>query len=323
MVWMVGVDVGGTQIKMGVVSAQGRRVLAHRILPTRSYASPSKLAEGLSRTIEELRGIHGLPRRSCRGVGIGLPGLVDGSRGIVHQLVNLPGRWQGVPFAQLMARRLGCRCVIDNDANVVALGEWRAGAGRGTSHGVYLTLGTGVGGGIISHGHLVRGATGSAGEPGHMVLLPGGPRCGCGRRGCLESLVSTAAILRQARAAMRWGHRTLRACVEEAGELTPAVISTAAARGDAAARRIWAGVGEWLGIGVANLVNLLNPECVVIGGGVGNAWPWFSPALRATVRRSAFSLPARTARIVRGQLGVRAGVVGATYLLEEDRGGHA
>lgn len=314
MRWLVGVDVGGTQIKMGVVSARGT-VLAHRVLPTRRYATPAALVEGLGGAIEELRELHGLPRASWQGVGVGLPGLVDQSRGVVHQLVNLPGRWRGIPFGGWLARRLRCRCVIDNDANMVAVGEWRAGAGRGTAHGVYLTLGTGVGGGIVSHGRLVRGATGSAGEAGHMVIAPGGPRCACGARGCLEAYVSTAAILRQARAAMRRGSAILRACATEAGGLTPAVVSDAAARGDAAARRIWRDLGERLGVAVANLVNLLNPERVVIGGGVSNAWPWFAPSLRAEVRRQAFELPARTVRIVKGQLGERAGILGAAYVL--------
>ena len=230
-------------------------------------------------------------------------------------MVNVPG-WREVPLARLLARRLRCRCVVDNDANLVALGEWRFGAGRGARQLVCLTLGTGVGGGLILNGRLYRGASGAAGELGHMVIDPDGPHCGCGTRGCLEAHVGTAAVVRRGRAAMRAGAARLTTLVHEAdGVLTPALISQAARAGDRAAKRIWLDVGRWLGIGLANVTNLLNPERIVIGGGLSNAWPFFAPALRSTLRAQAMAVPASAVRVVRAQLGDRAGIVGAAVLV--------
>jgi glucokinase len=170
---------------------------------------------------------------------------------------------------------------------------------------VCLTLGTGIGGGLIVHGRLDRGASGSAGEIGHMTIVPDGRRCACGSRGCLETLIGSSAVVREGRAALRRG----------SSRLTPELLSRAARAGDRAARQVWVRFGEWLGIGVANLVNLLNPDRVVIGGGIARAWPLFYPSLARTVRARAMEVPARAARIVRGQLGDQAGIIGGAVLV--------
>ena len=299
----MGVDFGGTNIQVGCVTATGR-VARQLVLATRDHATPARFVDGLHAAIRQLTRPEGARRTRLRGVGVGAPGLIDGSRGIIHRLVNVPGGWRGVPLARLLERRLGCPCAVENDVNVIALGEWRYGAGRGTRHSVYVTLGTGVGGGLVIDGALVRGASGSAGEIGHTTVDPEGPRCPCGSRGCLEALVGTAAILRRARQAMP--HR---------GRLSPEALSQAARGGDRAARRIWRDVGVSLGIGLSNVINLLNPERIVLGGGVANAWPWFGPSLRATVRRRAFAVPRRACRIVRASLGERAGIIGGAVLV--------
>jgi len=318
--WTVGVDFGGTNIKVGVVTSTGR-VTRSLVLSTRDHATPSRFVEGLDEAIRRLARSEGVRRSRLRGVGVGAPGLMDGERGVITRLVNVPGGWPGLPLARLLERRLGCPCAVDNDVNVVALGEWRYGAGRGTRHSVYLTLGTGVGGGLVIDGKLLRGAAGSAGEIGHTVIDPGGPPCACGSRGCLEARIGTAAILRRARQAMRDGSRTLRRlAAQQGGRLSPALLSRAAGAGDPAARRIWRDVGVALGIALSNVMNLLNPERIVIGGGVANAWRWFSPSMRATVRRRAFAAPRRVCRIVRASLGDRAGIVGGAILVWEQRG---
>lgn len=318
--WTVGVDFGGTNIKVGSVTASGR-VTRHVVLATRAHATPARFVEGLRGAIRQLARAEGAGRRRLRGVGVGAPGLMDGERGVIYRLVNVPGGWPGLPLARLLERRLGCPCAVDNDVNVVALGEWRYGAGRGTRHSVYLTLGTGVGGGLVINGALVRGAAGSAGEIGHTVIDPEGPPCACGSRGCLEALIGTAAILRRARQAMRDGSRTLAALANrQHGRLSPALVSAAARAADPAARRIWRDVGVSLGIALSNTMNLLNPERIVVGGGVANAWRWFSPSMRATVRRHAFAAPRRVCRIVRASLGDRAGIVGGAILVWEQRG---
>ena len=297
--WTVGIDFGGTNIKVGLVADRGV-IRAQDALATAEHATPSRFVDGVAQTIARLAERQRLSRRELRGVGLGAPGLLDARRGVIHRLVNVPGGWRGVPLARLMRQRLRCRCVIDNDANVVALGEWRFGAGRGTRHGVYVTLGTGVGGGVILNGALVRGAAGSAGELGHVTIDPDGPRCGCGNRGCLEAFVGTAALLRQAR-----------------GAATPQDISRAASAGDPAARRIWRDVGVHLGTALAGVVNVLGPERIVIGGGVAGAWRWFAPSLRRTLRGRAFEVPARACRVVRAACGDSAGILGAAMLVWE------
>ncbi len=310
-----GVDFGGTNIKLGLVTREGR-VIAQRMLLTRQHAQPRTFVEGLTAAFTALTRAT---RSRLRGVGIGAPGLIDARRGAIFQLVNVPGGWRGVRLGSLVERRLGCPCAVDNDANVVALGEWSFGAGRGTQHSVCVTLGTGVGGGLVMNGRLVRGAIGSAGEIGHTSIALTGPPCACGRRGCLEAFVSTRAILRRARRAIRGGASVLRSLVAREGTLTPEVVARAAASGDRAARQIWQEVGVSLGRGLANVINLLNPERVVLGGGVAKAWRFFAPSMHATLDVYAFDAPLNAVRVVRAQLGDRAGIIGGACLAWERR----
>ncbi|MBI3319864.1 MAG: ROK family protein [Candidatus Omnitrophica bacterium] len=320
--WTVGVDFGGTNIKIGRVTEHGT-VAGKVTLSTRDHATPLKFVDGLERAIQRLAAQPGVTRNRLRGVGVGAPGLVDGERGAIHRLVNVPGGWRRVPLRRLLEQRLHCPCAVDNDVNVVALGEWRFGAGRGTRHSVYLTLGTGVGGGLVVNGSLVRGATGSAGEIGHMVIRPDGPPCMCGARGCLEALVGTTAILRRAKRAIRQGSRRLaRLAAQHDGVLSPELVCQAACAGDRAAIRLWQEIGEELGIGLSNMINLLNPERIIIGGGVAKAWPYFAPRLMTTIHRCAFEVPAAAVNIVRTRLGDEAGIVGGAVLVwEQERNG--
>ena len=312
--WTAGVDFGGTNIKVGLVNARGR--VAHaRTLPSQDVGGPAAFVDAVSRAVASIAEDVGIRPAQLRGVGIGAPGPVDIRRGVVHALVNVPG-WQDVPLRRWLERRLRCRCAVDNDANLWTLGEWRFGAGRGARVLVCVTLGTGVGGGLIFGGRLHHGVAGSAGEIGHMVIDPAGSRCGCGRRGCLEAHVGTAAILAMGTRAIRRGAGPLRTLARKAGgRLTPALISQAARHGDAAAKQIWVDVGRALGLGLSNIVNLLNPDRLVIGGGVANAWPHFAPTMMRTVRQEAMEVPARAVRIVRAHLARDAGIVGAAVLV--------
>jgi len=312
-----GVDFGGTNIKIGLVTRHGR-VRQETVLPTQACRRPAAFVERVGVAVTSLLQRE---RRPCRldGIGIGAPGLIDAAQGRIHRLVNVPGGWAGVALGQLMSRRLRCPCIVDNDANVVALGEWRFGAGRGAAHMVAVTLGTGVGGGLIIEGRLVRGATGSAGEVGHLPIRPDGPRCGCGSRGCVEAFVGAWALRRRAHALIRQhpGSVLAKLVARARGDFTPELLSRAARAGDRHARALWRDVGVELGQALAGLVNVLNPERLVIGGGVANAWPWFAPSLQRTVRERAFEVPARAVRIVRAQLDDRAGVLGAASLIWE------
>ena len=306
--WTVGVDFGGTNIKVGLVRADGR-VVRTQLLSSKGIRRPASFTEGVSGVVESLAQSVGVRASQLCGVGVGAPGPVDTARGVVHSMVNVSG-WREVPLGRQLERRLRCRCVVDNDVNLVALGEWRFGAGRNARYLVCLTLGTGVGGGLLFEGALYRGASGAAGELGHMVIDPTGPRCGCGARGCLEAHVGTAAILSLGRRAIRQGARPL----------TPELIAHAAQHGNARARRVWVEVGRRLGIGLANLVNLLNPDRIIIGGGVANAWRFFYPTMMATMRSQAMDVPGRAVRVVRARLGNHAGIVGAAVLVWNETG---
>lgn len=312
--WTVGVDFGGTNVKVGLVTATGR-VAAVTQLSSTVVGRPSSFVEGVAGAIEALARGVGSRATALRGVGVGAPGCVDVSRGIVHSVVNLSG-WHEVPLRRLLERRLRCRCIVDNDVNLFTLGEWRFGAGRGAHHLLGLTLGTGVGGGLILNGSLYRGPTGSAGEVGHTVIERRGPRCACGRRGCLEALVGTAAIVRLARRAIRHGAEPLTTLVHRAGgKVVPRLVGRAGRAGDRLAKEVWVQVGRRLGIGLANFVNLLNLERIVIGGGIANNWTLFAPTLMRTIRTEAMGVPARTVHVVRAQLGDHAGIVGGAVLL--------
>ena len=315
--WTVGVDFGGTNIKVGLVDAAGR-VVRTQLLSSRVLSRPAPFVEGVARAVESLASTVRLRPVQLRGVGVGAPGPVEITRGVIHSLVNVPG-WYEVPLRRLLERRLRCPCVVDNDVNLFTLAEWRFGAGRRANQLVGVTLGTGVGGGLIFDGRLYRGATGAAGEIGHMVIHPQGRRCGCGTRGCLEAQVGTAAIVSMGRRAIRQGDRRLASLLRQsAGRLTPELVSRAARQGDAKARAIFQEVGHWLGVGLANAVNLLNPDRIVIGGGIANAWPLLYPTLIRTLRTQAMAVSAKAVRIVRGQLGDRAGIVGAAVVVWDE-----
>lgn len=312
--WTVGIDFGGTNIKCGLVNARGR-VRRSLVLSAARFGAPQAFLDGATEAIRALVNDEGLSLRRLVGVGVGAPGLIDVRRGLVHRLVNVRG-WHHVPLADRLRRRLGVPVFVDNDVNVVALGEWRFGAGRGTRHLICLTLGTGVGGGLMFDGCLYRGHDGAAGELGHLVIDPTGRRCGCGRRGCLESLVGAAGIVALAREKLRHGTGPLTVLTRRArGRLSPRLVGQAARERDARAKAVWAEVGRRLGVALANLVNALNPERIVIGGGVANNWSLFYPALITTLRREAMAGPPRHVRVVRARLGDDAGIVGGAVLV--------
>jgi len=316
--WAIGVDFGGTNIKAGLVS-RGGEVIVSRVLSSNAYGSPSRFVEGVRDIAASLARETSLRISQLDGVGVGVPGLIDAQRGTVRMLVNVPG-WRDVPLQRRLERAMGVRCIVDNDANAVTLGECRFGAGRGSRQLIGVTLGTGVGGGLVLSGTVYRGAFGSAGELGHTVIVDGGERCRCGSRGCLEAYVGTAAILRLTRAALRRSRGALRPLAAQAhGRLTPALVSEAARRGDAAAKRVWQEVGRRLGIGLSSAVNLLNPDRIVIGGGIANAWAFFAPALRRALARQALPAAVQRVRVVRARLGNHAGVVGAAVLVWSER----
>jgi glucokinase len=316
--YVVGVDLGGTKILTALVDLTGTVRARRRVLTPQ--AGPAAVVEAIAATVEGVLADAGLARTDCLGVGVGAPGPLDPRRGVVYEPANLPG-WRDVPLAALLAEALGLPSHVENDANAAALGEWWVGAGRGIADLVYITVSTGIGGGIILGNRLLQGVSGTAGEIGHTVVDADGPLCGCGRRGHLEALASGRAIARMAAEAVASGRPTALAAVgADPARLSAEVVAEAARHGDAVAREIYQRAGFYVGVGVANVLNLLNPRTVVIGGGVSKAGDLLLDPVRRTARQLAFDRPARDAEIVPAALGDDVGVVGAAAVVLERLG---
>ncbi len=298
----VGVDVGGTKIAAGLVGGDGSVVRRER---RDTPATVEALIDAIGALAEELTpdGVAPLP------VGVGIASLVD-LDGVARFGPNLPG--ENIPLDELLTARLRAEVEVDNDANVAAWGEYRAGAGQGARAMLMLTIGTGVGGGIVLEGRLVRGGFGFAADVGHIVVNEGGRRCPCGNLGCLEAYASGTAIGEMAQEAAEAGRILPGTPLAMAGVLTGKSVTTAAHAGDPVAEDVLATAGFWLGVGIGSLLNALDPDVVVIGGGAMQAGELLlAPAREASWERVLGAAYRPRPRIVRAQLGDDAGVVGA------------
>ncbi len=303
---VIGVDLGGTNVRAAVVNRDGEVLTKHKEA-TRASEGRERV---LSRLVEIIRDLEVQARKSeytVAGLGVGAPGVIEAGKGIVVKSPNLPD-WNNFALKSALEAAVRVPVVLENDANAAALGEQWRGAGRGTSSMILLTLGTGVGGGIVLEGKIWRGADGMAGEIGHMTLFPGGRQCTCGNRGCLEMYASARGIIQTFHEAGASGTSRLE------GVVTSESIYSAAREGDRLAAAVMQDTGRFLGIGVASLVNIFNPERIVIGGGVKEAWQLFIGAARDEVLLRAFEVPAKRAAIVPAELGDDAGMVGAAAL---------
>jgi len=311
--YVVGIDIGGTNLVVGSVAEDGSRLVALRSEPTRPEEGPdavlTRLA-GLARaTIAETSKID--PDAHLLGVGVGAPGPLDTRTGVIFLTPNLG--WVNMPLRQRMADLLGIPTTLDNDANCAIFGEWWRGAARGSKHAIGFTIGTGIGGGIIVNGRLYHGATDCAGEFGHMTLDPEGRRCKCGNYGCLEAYASGPAIALRAVEALDSGAES--SIVAMVGgnlaHVTAQTVYDAAHQDDALALEVVRDTARYLGAGVANLINIFNPETVIICGGVTLAGERLMAPLRQEVTRRAFKPAVQNCRIVPGELTGTAGVYGA------------
>jgi len=326
--WILALDVGGTNMSAALFTEEGRSpvVLLRRSTP--GQAGPEAVVDAgvalLARVREQGREQEGVDPRSVVGVGIGVPGAVDSNRGIVFLAPNLG--WRDVPIRDLFRRRIDLPIVIDNDANCAALGEWWAGAGRGSQLMLGVTLGTGIGGGIVRDGRLLRGVIGAAGEVGHMTIDLDGRLCPCGNRGCLEAYASGTAIAARAREGLEAGEgSSIPPLVDgDLSRLTAEVVSTAAGEGDSFAIRLLEDTARFLGAGLAGLVNVLNPDRIVLAGGVMEAGSLLLDPLRAEIRDRAFPASAEACVVAAAREPQLAGVRGAALnfkheVLEGDR----
>ena len=306
----IGVDLGGTALRAAIVAADGA-VLAHAEEATRAADGPAAIVGQIAALVGRVRAAR--PDVPVAGLGVGSPGPLDAAAGVVHHAPTLAG-WRDVPLRDLLAARPGLEVRLENDANVATLAEWRFGAGRGLADVVYVTVSTGIGGGVVADGRLLSGRRGLAAEVGHMAITDRPVPCGCGGTGCWEALASGPSLARLAAAAAAAEPASSLARLLTERPLTARDVATAATAGDALARRLMRDEARWLGIGFANLLHLYSPAVIVVGGGLASAWETMRPEIERTVRTRA--MPAyRDVPVAPSALGPRAGVVGAASLL--------
>jgi glucokinase len=300
--YTVGVDVGGTNIKFGLVNAKGEIVGRSR-LQTKSFISNKKvLINEISQSIKELIKSNGLLKKEVLGVGFGLPGLINPQKGLVNFLPNIPG-WENVPLKQLMQKQLRIPTYLDNDVNLITLGEWKYGAGVGYSNLVCMTLGTGVGAGLILNNSLYRGEGFVAGELGHMPLNEKGPKCNCGGEACFERYVGNGVL-----------QKKLEKVFKKKGIVFPDVHHLGR-KGDKRVLKFWEEAADHVGNGLVGIVNLLNPRLIIIGGGVSNNLVFMKKRIHEVIKKRAMKVQSGMVKIVRAKLDDDAGIIGACVLV--------
>jgi glucokinase len=310
---VIGVDLGGTKLLAGAVDPALN--VHHRASRPARGTDQASVLEAVVGAVHEVRDAVEAEGKSVEAVGFGIPCLIDSERGIAVMAVNLPLR--DIPFRDLMAERLGLPVFVDNDANGAMLAEWRFGAAAGARDAALLTLGTGIGGGLVLGGIQQRGSQGAGAELGHMVVQADGPRCqgNCPNRGCLEAMASGTALAREAKKVARGRPDTALGRALAAGrEINGPLVTELAHDGDPAAVDALAIIGRWLGVGIANIVNMLNPDIVVVGGGVIAAGELLLAPAREVVAERALSPSKEHVRIVPARFGAESGMLGAAAL---------
>ncbi|RJQ50274.1 MAG: ROK family protein [Nitrospiraceae bacterium] len=313
--YVLGLDLGGTKIAVGLVNLKGKVINSLRE-PTPLGSGPEGVCERMAEMSKEILLRTGVGRREIAGIGIGAGGPLDLKKGMLLSPPNLPG-FHGYPLKDKIEEYTGMHAALENDANAAALGEMMFGAGRKAKNLIYMTVSTGIGGGIIVDGKLVHGVGWSAGEVGHMTLKPDGPECNCGNRGCLEALSSGTAIAKRAKEEVGENPSSLILKVAEGGKNTidAEVVFRAADLGDTVACRIIDEALFYLGIGIGNLITAFSPETVILGGGLTGAGDRLFVRVREIVKERVKLVPVNKIPIVPAGLGESAGIVGAASLL--------
>ncbi|KAF0994509.1 ROK family glucokinase [Geobacillus sp. TFV-3] len=310
--WLAGIDLGGTTIKMAFVTTEGDIVHKWEI-PTNTANRGEHIVADIARSLDGTLAQLGGAKERLLAVGIGAPGPVEEETGMLYETVNIG--WTNYPLKQRLEEAMGLPVAVDNDANLAALGEMWKGAGGGARHLLFVTLGTGVGGGVIANGAIARGINGAGGEIGHMTMIPdGGARCNCGKTGCLETIASATGIVRIAKEKLAADDRPSEL---RNGDVTAKAVFDAAKAGDALALEVVDEATYYLGWALANAANVTNPEKIVIGGGVSKAGDMLVERVAAHFRRFAFPRVAVGAKLVLAALGNDAGVIGAAWLAKE------
>jgi glucokinase len=314
---VLAIDLGGTKIIAALVSHQGQ-VMAKEYYHTLAKEGPQSVINRIFSAIDHLLEGRNVALSQLHNISIAAAGAIDLERGVVTSSPNLPG-WRDVPLRDMVSSKYEVKTCLINDASAGALGEYHFGVGKGVNNLIYLTVGTGIGGGIIINGRLYLGPNGSAGEIGHITIDVNGPRCSCGNIGCLETLASGTAMAREAIRRISRGERsTLTEMMGDKIEnITAKLVEMAAQGGDSLALEVISQAATYLGVGMVNLVNIFNPEMIIVGGGVMQMADLLLEPARQVVEERAFKLSAQAVRIVPSQLGDNAAVLGAAVFTYE------
>ncbi|MBF0594911.1 MAG: ROK family protein [Candidatus Omnitrophica bacterium] len=303
--FVVGVDVGGTNVKLGIVNLSGK-VLSRSSFATKTFIqSPETLIDAICEAVVSLLAKESISKTDVVGVGIGLPGLVDVDKGVARLLPNIPG-WADVPLKRIMEKKTGLKVSLENDVNMITLGEWEYGAGKGIEDLICVTLGTGVGAGLVLNNRIYRGPGFAAGEIGHAPLNEEGPACGCGGWGCFERYVGNKRLQKDA----------VKVFANE--DITLEDVYRKAIEGKKKALKFWADVGGKVAQGLIGPINILNPECVILGGGVSASFELMKPSIEKTIKRRCMKTQAEMVRFVKASLGDDAGIIGAEVLIRHE-----
>lgn len=313
MKYHIGLDVGGMSVKGGIIDVKGT-LYAKKVIETEALNRTDEFIGDMAELILDLVKIAKVKKEDVRSVGLGIPGTVNGKEGIVTYACNIGFR--NVPLAEILSKKTGIPVYLSNDANCAALGEVQYGSGKGYRDAIMVTLGTGVGSGIILDGAIYEGRLGAGAEAGHMTIRAGGEICGCGRRGCFEAYSSASALIRDTKRAIEENPDSeMKTVAERDGKVSGKTAFEAYKQGDAAAKRLIEGYVENLGIGLVNLVNLFRPEIILLGGGISNEGKYFTDMVERYVNENAYGGASNPYVVVRkAALGNDAGLFGAAAL---------
>jgi len=300
--FIIAIDLGGTNLKIALLDLS-YKIRDKQVLSTKAFTKKESLIAVIADSVKKIIKDNRLSKQDILGVGLGLPGPIDVKNGLVHFFPNIPG-WKEVKLKDILEKSLKLPIFLDNDANLMALAEYKLGAARGFKNAVCITLGTGVGGGIILDGRLYRGLSFAAGEIGHIPINENGPRCNCGGIACLETYVGSNAILGHAKSLFK-------------RYISLEKLSVLAKRQNKKAILIWSKVGSQLGTALVGVVNLFNPDAIVIGGGVANAGKILFDRVREMIAKRAMDVQAHRVRVFKAKLGSDAGLIGAAIFVKE------
>ncbi|MCX5695305.1 MAG: ROK family protein [Candidatus Omnitrophica bacterium] len=300
--FIISIDLGGTNLKVALLDLNCQ-IKDKEVLSTRSFLEKDDLILGIVHSVNRFIKYNNLNKAQILGVGLGLPGPIDAKNGIVHFFPNIPG-WKEVKLRDILRKNLGLSVFIDNDAKLMSLAEFKMGAAKGFNNILCMTLGTGIGGGLIINSRLYRGFNNAAGEIGHLPINENGPDCNCGSSGCLEAYVGNNRIIAEAKKAFK-------------RDISLEELSRLADKHNRIAMDVWNKAGRHLGFALAGVVNLLNLDAIVIGGGVAKAGNVLFDSIIKTLKNQAMSVQAKRVKILKAKLGNEAGLIGGAIMVKE------